>query len=79
MIPLALGMWLRANREQRVEDIGPAFRRVAGVVFVGTVIGVIIAEHERVLENLDSVAAAVIALNVCRDDDLVLRSPGSRG
>jgi BASS family bile acid:Na+ symporter len=34
------------------------------VVFVGTVIGVIVAEHDRVLENLDSVAAAAIALNI---------------
>ncbi len=64
VIPLSLGMWLRATREQRVEHIGPAFRRVAAVVFVGTVIGVIVAEHDRVLENLGSVAAAAIALNV---------------
>lgn len=64
VIPLSVGMWLRARREQRVEEIGPAFRRVAAVVFVGTVIGVIVAEHARVIENLDSVAAAAIALNV---------------
>ena len=64
VIPLALGMWLRASREQWVEDVGPGFRRVAAVVFAGTVVGVIIAEHERVFENLDSVAAAAIALNV---------------
>jgi BASS family bile acid:Na+ symporter len=64
VIPLSIGMWLRATREQRVEDIGPAFRRVAAAVFVGTVIGVIVAENDRVLENLDSVAAAAITLNV---------------
>jgi len=64
VIPLAAGMWLRAKREERVEEIGPAFRRVAGVVFVGTVVGVIVSEHDLVLENLDSVAAATVALNV---------------
>jgi bile acid:Na+ symporter, BASS family len=64
VIPLSLGMWLRASRERWVEEVGPGFRRVAAVVFAGTVIGVIVAEHERVLENLDSVAAAAIALNV---------------
>ena len=64
VVPLSIGMWLRANRERWVEDIGSGFRRVAAVVFAGTVIGVIVAEHERVLENLDSVAAAAVALNV---------------
>jgi bile acid:Na+ symporter, BASS family len=64
VIPLAFGMWLRARRPETVEAIGPGFRRVAAVVFGLTVVGVIIAENERVLENLDSVAAAAIALNV---------------
>ena len=64
VIPLAIGMRLRARRPELVERIGPAFRRVAAVVFAGTVVGVIIAENERVLESLDSVAAAAITLNV---------------
>lgn len=64
VIPLALGMWLRATRPRKVEELGPAFRRIAAVVFAGTVVGVIIAENERVLENLDSVAAAAVTLNV---------------
>ena len=39
-------------------------RKVALAVFVGVVIGVIVAEYERVFENLDDVAAAAITLNV---------------
>ena len=41
-----------------------AVRRIALALFVGVVIGVIVAEHERVFDNLDDVAAAAITLNV---------------
>jgi BASS family bile acid:Na+ symporter len=64
VIPLTLGMWLRATRGEWVEGAGPAFRRVAAVVFAGTVIGVIVAEHDRVAENLGSVGGAAVALNI---------------
>lgn len=64
VIPLSFGMWLRARRPARVEQIGPAFRRIAAVVFAGTVVGVIVAENERVLDNLEAVAAAAVTLNV---------------
>ena len=64
VVPLAFGMWLRARRPERVEEIGPTVRKVALAVFVGVVIGVIVAEHERVFENLDDIAAAAITLNV---------------
>ena len=64
VIPLAIGMRLRASRSGWVDEVGPRFRRLAAIVFAATVIGVIVAENERVLENLDSVAAAAITLNV---------------
>jgi BASS family bile acid:Na+ symporter len=34
------------------------------VVFLGAVVGVIIAEHDRVLDNLGAVAAAAVTLNL---------------
>jgi BASS family bile acid:Na+ symporter len=64
VIPLGFGMWLRARRPQRVSEIEGTFRVVALVVFLAVVIGVIVAEHDRVFENLDDVAAAAITLNL---------------
>jgi BASS family bile acid:Na+ symporter len=64
VVPLALGMWLRARRPERVADLGSAFRRAAIVLFVGAVVGVIIAEHQRVIDNLGEVAAAAVTLNL---------------
>ncbi|MGH2992903.1 MAG: bile acid:sodium symporter family protein [Solirubrobacterales bacterium] len=64
VIPLAFGMWLRARRPRRVAAIEGTFRKVALAVFVAVVVGVIVAEYDRVLDNLDDVAAAAITLNV---------------
>jgi BASS family bile acid:Na+ symporter len=64
VVPLAFGMWLRARRPQRVADLGGAFRRAAIVLFLGAVVGVIVAEHDRVTDNLGAVAAAAVTLNI---------------
>jgi BASS family bile acid:Na+ symporter len=64
VIPLSFGMWLRARRPARVAAIERTFRRVALAVFAAVVVGVIVAEHERVFDNLDDVAAAAVTLNV---------------
>jgi BASS family bile acid:Na+ symporter len=64
VVPLSLGMWLRARRPERIAEIQPGFQKAAFVLFLGIVVGVIVAEHERVLENLGEVAAAAIALNL---------------
>jgi len=64
VIPLAIGMWLRARRPERVAEIGGTVRRVTAVVFISAVAGVIVAEHDRVLDNLDVVAGAAVTLNV---------------
>lgn len=64
VVPLSLGMWLRARRPERIAEIQPGFQRAAFVLFVAIVVGVIVAEHDRVLENLEEVAAAAIALNL---------------
>jgi bile acid:Na+ symporter, BASS family len=64
VVPLAIGMWLRARRPERVAEIGGTVRRVSAVVFISAVAGVIVAEHDRVLDNLDVVAGAAVTLNI---------------
>ena len=64
VVPLAVGMRLRARRPERIAEVQPAFQKAAFVLFLAIVVGVIIAENERVLDNLGSVAAAAITLNL---------------
>jgi bile acid:Na+ symporter, BASS family len=64
VVPLSIGMYLRSRSPARVAGLEPKARRVALIVFVGVVIGAIIAENERVLDNLDDVALAAITLNL---------------
>jgi BASS family bile acid:Na+ symporter len=64
VVPLAIGMRLRARRPDRVAEVQGTFRVVAFGVFLAVVVGVIVAEHDRVLDNLDDVAAAAVTLNV---------------
>lgn len=64
VVPLALGMRLRAKRPERTEELQPGFQKAALVIFLAIVVGVIAAENEEVIENLDDVAGAAIALNV---------------
>ena len=64
VVPLAFGMWLRARRPERVAELGGALRKASIAVFVIAVIGVIIAEQGRVIDNLGAVAGAAITLNL---------------
>ena len=64
VLPLSLGMYLRSRSPERVAEIEPRVKRIALIVFVGVVIGAIVAENERVLDNLDDVALAAITLNL---------------
>lgn len=64
VVPVAAGMWVRANRPELTARIIGPFKRVSLAVFLLVVIGVVIAENELVLENLDDVAAAAVTLNV---------------
>jgi BASS family bile acid:Na+ symporter len=64
VVPLTVGMWLRARRPERVAELGGTVRRVSAVVFISAVAGVIVAEHNRVLDNLDVVAGAAVTLNI---------------
>ena len=64
VIPLATGMYLRQRSPQRVIEAEPRVRRIALAVFVAVVIGAVVAEAERVLDNLAAVAAAALSLNL---------------
>ena len=64
LVPLSIGMLLRARRQEWAGRNYEAFRRAAFVFFVIAVIVAIIAEHGRVFDNFGDVAAATLALNV---------------
>jgi bile acid:Na+ symporter, BASS family len=64
VIPLAFGMWLRVRRPELVARIGPGLRRATAVLFAAAVIGVIIAENDRVTDNLQALALAAITLSI---------------
>ncbi len=64
VVPLSLGMYLRSRSPARVAELEPRVKRIALVLFLGVVIGAIVAENERVLDNLDDVALAAILLNL---------------
>jgi BASS family bile acid:Na+ symporter len=64
VVPLAIGMWIRANRGALAERIAVPFKRTSIAIFVLVVVGVVIAENDLVLDNFDDVAAAAITLNL---------------
>lgn len=64
VVPLAVGLWLRTRRPEWVAEVGGTVRRIAALVFIAAVGGVIVAEHDRVLDNLGAVAVAAVTLNV---------------
>jgi len=64
IVPLSVGMYLRSRSPRRVAEIEPSVKRVALILFVAIVVGAVIAEHDRVFDNLDEVALAAITLNV---------------
>lgn len=64
VVPLAVGMWLRARRPERVEEIRDTVRKVSLGVFLAVVVGIVIAEFNRVSSNLGEVLPAVITLNI---------------
>ncbi len=64
VVPLAIGLWLRTRHPERVAEVGGTVRRITALVFIAAVAGVIVAEHDRVLDNLGAVAVAAVTLNV---------------
>ena len=64
VVPLAIGLWLRTRHPEWVAEVGGTLRRITALVFIAAVAGVIVAEHDRVLDNLGAVAVAAVTLNV---------------
>jgi BASS family bile acid:Na+ symporter len=64
LVPLSIGMWLRARRAGWTARNYEGFRRAALGFFVVAVIVAVVSEHDRVLDNFADVAGATIALNV---------------
>ena len=64
VVPLAFGMYLRSRWPQRIVAIEPRAKQIALGLFLAVVVGAIVAENERVLENLDDVALAAVTLNL---------------
>ncbi len=64
VVPLGFGMWLRSRWPVRVDAVRDTVRKVSLGVFVAVVIGVVIAEFDRVTEDLGAILPAVITLNI---------------
>lgn len=64
IIPLSLGMWLRARSPELVERVHGTVRTTSLAVFAAVVVGVVIAEFDRVTDQLGEVAPAVLTLNI---------------
>jgi BASS family bile acid:Na+ symporter len=64
LIPLAIGMAIRARRPERAIALGPRVKRVSLSVFVLVVIGAVASEWDRVTESFATVAPAALTLNV---------------
>jgi BASS family bile acid:Na+ symporter len=64
VVPLSLGMLLRKRRPEWVAEVGGTVRRATAIAFIAAVVGVIVAEHDRVVDNIGAVAGAAITLNV---------------
>lgn len=64
IVPLSIGMFVRAKREAWAVANEPRAKRIALVLFLLIVIGAVAAENETVRENLGEVLGAAIALNL---------------
>ena len=64
IVPLSIGMFLRARYTERVLAIEERAKRAALVAFVLVVIGAVASEWDLLTENFTEVAAAALTLNV---------------
>ncbi len=64
VVPLSIGMYIRNRAPGWVEAHDKRVRAIAIAVFLAVVVGAIVAEYERVIDNLGEVALAAITLNV---------------
>jgi BASS family bile acid:Na+ symporter len=64
ILPLSIGMRLRAVRPQRTAEIEPRAKRVALVLLVTVIISAIASEWDRLTDSFADVAPAALALNL---------------
>lgn len=64
VVPLAIGMFIRAKRTEWAIEFEPRAKKIALVLFIIVVAGAVIAENESVRDNLSEVLGAAIALNL---------------
>jgi BASS family bile acid:Na+ symporter len=64
IVPLSIGMWLRSRDPARTTAAEPKAKRVAAVVFLCIVVGVVIDQFETVTDNFTELALTALTLNV---------------
>jgi bile acid:Na+ symporter, BASS family len=64
IVPLSIGMWLRARDPERIAALEPRAKRLALVLFVLVVVGAIAQEFDTFTENVGQLAAATLTLNI---------------
>ena len=64
VVPLSIGMFLRARWPERAIALEPRVKRIAFAMFLLVVIGAVLSEFELVTENFADVAAAALTLNL---------------
>jgi bile acid:Na+ symporter, BASS family len=64
VVPLALGMWLRARNPDRVGEWLPKAKKISLIVFVLVVVVAVGSEFGEVRDSIDEVALATLTLNV---------------
>lgn len=64
LVPLSIGMWLRARDPVRVAAAEPRVKRVAMLAFVLVVIGAVASELDTIADNFGALALAALTLNV---------------
>ena len=64
IVPLAIGMWIRARNPGRTARLEPRVKRVALAVFLCVVLGAVLSERETISDNFAELAIATLTLNV---------------
>ncbi len=64
IVPVSLGMWVRARRTTWVVAHEPRIKRITLVVFVIVVIGAVVSEFATITEHFGELALATLTLNV---------------
>lgn len=64
IVPLSIGMWVRARNPARAAEVEPRVKRAALVVWVAVVVGAVASEWDTVTDNFGALALATLTLNV---------------